>query len=189
MNGSLSHMKQSGDATPGEWSHYHGTSAGIHRLLLKQAWELVGPWKWKHTVTDSELSLRNQDGPDLQKALHDIRKGWSAHLFSSWSRTSRNHAVQCAGVRCNADRCAFARKMAKDAPARTNFLSGAFFSHAALASARGQDGTCQYCRNAVATTDHLLWFCGSLPGTRPCGRPKDELQARLAWPTGHSNDE
>ena len=150
----------------------------------------MSPWKWKHTVTNAELSLRGEDRPDLQRVLHDIREGWRAALFSSsLSRTSRNDAVQCAGVRYNAGRCALARKMVRAAPARASFLSGAFFSHAALASAKGRDGTCQYCHNAVATTDHLLWHCEGFPGARPCGRPSDELQARLAWPVGNRNDE
>ena len=68
-------------------------------------------------------------------------------------------------------------------------MSGAFISPTVLASAKGQDVTCRYCGTAAATTEHLLWHCKELPGERPCAKPSDPLQARLAWPVNCRLDE
>ena len=72
---------------------------------------------------------------------------------------------------------------------RQHFMCGALKSPAAFTAPQGKDVTCPFCNKEPGTTDHVLWHCTGLPERPPCPRPRDSLAARLAWPTGHANDE
>ena len=185
----IRHVRSSGAACPCPWSHWHGWSGNIHRLLLLQGWECTSPWKWRHSVTGISLSLLARDRPDLAKTRHDLREGLRAHCFKQWQGTTRNDAEACRNVPYSTWRCKLARQLSADCPKRQHFMCGALKSPAAFTAPQGKDVTCPFCNKEPGTTDHVLWHCTGLPERPPCPRPRDSLAARMAWPTGHANDE
>ena len=69
---------------------------------------------------------------------------------------------------------------------------GGFSERSSAASAiakRSKTPLGPYCKQAVGSTDHVLWHCPAIPGVRPHPKPRDPLQARLAWPSGRRDDE
>ena len=92
------YMKNTGAQCPSAWSHYHGSSASIKRLLLQQGWINVQPWKWRHPHSNATISLDARDRPNPERTRHNIREGLRAHLFVKWRGTGRNDAMICAAV-------------------------------------------------------------------------------------------
>ena len=95
----IRHVRRSGAACPCPWSHRHGWRGNIHGLLLLQGRENISPWKWRHSVRGTSLSLLTRDRPELEKIRHDLRRGLRAHCFKQWQGTTRNDAAACSSWR------------------------------------------------------------------------------------------
>lgn len=152
-------------------------------------WFAVSPWKFHHVQLGS-ISFNPQNIQKRDLVLHKLRESFRRYHFYKHVNGSRRDA--CQGSQYNADRCAWARKMAGEERCFFQVLSGATVSPAAFAVMKRQEPSkCAWCHlDVVPTLKHVAWECKGLQQER-CqflGRHfdaivnREELQKRFGWP-------
>lgn len=152
-------------------------------------WFAVSPWKFHHVQLGS-ISFNPQNIQKRDLVLHKLRESFRRYHFYKHVNGSRRDA--CQGSQYNADRCAWARKMAGEERCFFQVLSGATVSPAAFAVMKRQEPSkCAWCHlDVVPTLKHVAWECKGLQQERcqflghhfDAIVNREELQKRFGWP-------
>ena len=166
-------------------------------LLIERACTSLASWGWNlarsKVIQHARVGTVNLQTDAWDKIAHGLRESWREAQWNLFLQQDRRDSAQVAGANVVYDPARL--KAAQGCFSKGSAHHRAVMTGAAHSLARYQvmfqgqvQPGCHLCGNPVTVPDweRLAWRCNAFQSQRP-GRPQDEAQARLGWPTRNGN--